>query len=61
MASMVIRLCLAHHFAQNQEFEKAEQCYLKAQCPSECVEMYNRAAKWDQAFRKCHRTSNELH
>lgn len=44
--------CLAHHFAQIQEFEKAERCYLRAQCPGECVEMYNRAAKWDQAFRK---------
>jgi intraflagellar transport protein 172 len=43
---------LAHHFAQIQEFEKAERCYLKAQCPGECVEMYNRAAKWEHAFRK---------
>jgi intraflagellar transport protein 172 len=43
---------LAHHFAQIQEFDKAERCYLKAQCPGECVEMYNRAAKWEQAFRK---------
>ncbi|CAF1215295.1 unnamed protein product [Adineta steineri] len=42
---------LALHFAQIQEFEKAERCYLKAQCPGECVEMYNRAAKWEQAFR----------
>jgi hypothetical protein len=25
---------------------------MKAQCPGECVEMYNRAAKWEQAFRK---------
>jgi intraflagellar transport protein 172 len=24
---------------------------LKAQCPGECVEMYNRSAKWEQAFR----------
>ena len=44
--------CLAHHFAQIQEFDKAERCYLKAQCPGECVEMYNRAAKWEHAFRK---------
>jgi hypothetical protein len=43
---------LAHHFAQIQEFDKAELCYLKAQCPGVCVEMYNRAAKWEQAFRK---------
>ncbi|CAF1105880.1 unnamed protein product [Rotaria sp. Silwood1] len=42
---------LAHHFAQIQEFDKAERCYLKAQCPGECVEMYNRASKWEQAFR----------
>ncbi len=43
---------LAHHFAQIQEFDKAERCYLKAQCPGECVEMYNHAAKWEHAFRK---------
>ena len=30
----------------------AKKCYLKAQSPGECVEMYNRAAKWEQAFRK---------
>ncbi len=50
--------CLAHHFAQIQEFDKAELCYLKAQCPGECVEMYNRAAKWEHAFRKLFFNSN---
>ncbi len=25
---------------------------MKAQCPGECVEMYNHAAKWEHAFRK---------
>jgi hypothetical protein len=49
---------VAHHFAQIQEFDKAERCYLKAQCPGECVEMYNRAAKWEQAFRKTLINSN---
>jgi hypothetical protein len=43
---------LAHHFAHGQDYEKAEKCFMKAQCPGECVEMYNRAAKWDRAFRK---------
>lgn len=43
---------LGHHFSQSQEFEQAERCFIKAQCPGECVEMYNRAAKWDHAFRK---------
>ncbi|CAF1635554.1 unnamed protein product [Rotaria magnacalcarata] len=42
---------LAIHFAHIQEFEKAERCYLKAQAPGECVEMYNRASKWEHAFR----------
>lgn len=46
-----MNICLATHFAQIQEFEKAERCYLKAQCPGESVEMYNRAGKWEQAFR----------
>ncbi|CAF0950446.1 unnamed protein product [Didymodactylos carnosus] len=42
---------LAQHFAQMQEYEKAERCYVKASSPGECVEMYNRSGKWDQAYR----------
>ena len=42
---------IADHFASVQEFEVAEKFYIKANCPKDCIEMYNKAGKWDRAFK----------
>jgi hypothetical protein len=34
-----------------QEFEVAEKFYLRANHPKECIEMYNKAGKWERAFK----------
>ncbi len=42
---------IADHFAGVQELEVAEKFYLKANHPKECIEMYNKAGKWERAFK----------
>ena len=42
---------IADHFSAIQEFEVAEKFYIKANHPKECIEMYNRAGKWERAFK----------
>ncbi len=42
---------IADHFASVQEFEVAEKFYLRANHPKECIEMYNKAGKWERAFK----------
>ena len=42
---------IADHFAVTQEYEIAEKFYIKSEHPKECIEMYNKAAKWDKAFK----------
>jgi hypothetical protein len=32
-------------------FQIAERFYMKASHPKECIEMYNRAGKWEHAFK----------
>jgi hypothetical protein len=31
----------------------AEKFYIKANHPKECIEMYNKAGKWERAFKVC--------
>jgi intraflagellar transport protein 172 len=42
---------IADHFASIQEFDFAEKFYLKANQPKDCIEMFNKAGKWDKAIK----------
>lgn len=42
---------IADHFSGVQEFDVAEKFYIKANHPKECIEMFNKAGKWDRAFK----------
>jgi intraflagellar transport protein 172 len=42
---------IADHFASVQELEAAEKFYIKSNHPKECIEMYNKAGKWERAFK----------
>lgn len=42
---------IADNFANTQDFDIAEKLYIKSNHPKECIEMFNRAGKWDRAFK----------
>lgn len=42
---------IADHFASVQEYEVAEKFYIDAKNPRACIEMYNRAGKWERAYK----------
>ena len=42
---------IADHFAGVQEYEVAEKFYLKSNNPRACIEMFNRAGKWERAYK----------
>ena len=42
---------IADHFASVQEFDVAEKFYIKSSNPRACIEMFNRAGKWDRAYK----------
>jgi hypothetical protein len=45
---------IADHFSGVQEFDVAEKYYLKSNNPRACIEMFNRAGKWDRAYKVTH-------
>ena len=42
---------IADHFSTSGEFDVAEKFYIRANHPKECIEMYNKAGKWERAFK----------
>eukprot|EP00899_Mesostigma_viride_P028336 jgi/Mesvir1/8688/Mv02626-RA.1 len=42
---------IARHYEQAKSYEEAERYYVQAEMPSEAVEMYSRAGKWEAAHR----------
>ncbi len=42
---------IADHFATSGELDVAEKFYIRANHPKECIEMYNKAGKWERAFK----------
>ncbi len=42
---------IADHFASVQDFDIAEKFYMQSNNPRMCIEMFNKAGKWDRAYK----------